>query len=379
MTRTIFDCYQVFKLFSPRVADRKQSREKVKAQSFLADEQNMTRKAGRLEAIERLLNGTLSEWNGFVRIPSCLFYEAVDINPPAIPDVSLYVPEDFRVRKIRDKSQTFALSTLAHFPDVLIEASEQPIVEVFAAGFLTGAYPLAGYRDPERRMAVLQRAISRNVGQLLENPSPERLAKGARYCGFLINALAKSPEAHGLISHLSRHDPYTVQHSIGTAINSVLLGIKFKMNQSEMKELALGGLLHDIGKVMVRSSIVQKPGPLDSWEWAEMQQHSEKGFGLISNSRQISDRTKLIVLEHHEDRMGTGYPKRKRPHETDFFSRVVSICDILNALTTDRTYSRALSTFEAFLYMKEKLGFKLDEAIVNELIIIYGGEFQDAA
>jgi putative nucleotidyltransferase with HDIG domain len=184
----------------------------------------------------------------------------------------------------------------------------------------------------------------------------------------------KDPKSYLHLSKLSDHDPYTLRHSVGTAVNSIILAKKLGvLDEKELVDVGMAGLLHDIGKVKVSKDIINKNGPLDELEWEEMRNHAEAGWEIVKDDPSLSERTKRAVREHHEDRNGTGYPQGLKQSETDLFSRIVCICDVFNALTTDRTYSKARTPFDAFQLMKEKIAHKIDDALFQELVKIYGG------
>ncbi|HUP57782.1 MAG TPA: HD domain-containing phosphohydrolase, partial [Bdellovibrionota bacterium] len=210
---------------------------------------------------------------------------------------------------------------------------------------------------------------------LFENPTKENITRSTKVVGSFVYLLMKEPQSYLLLSKLSSHDPYTLQHSVGASVATIILGKKIGMtNEKELLELGMAGLLHDIGKVKVKKEIINKNGPLDELEWEEMRQHSNEGYELVKGHPELSDRTKRAILEHHEDKTGTGYPRGLRASETDIFSRIVCICDIFNALTTDRTYSKARTPFDAFQLMREKLGHKIDQELFKHLVLIYGGK-----
>jgi len=185
----------------------------------------------------------------------------------------------------------------------------------------------------------------------------------------------KDPKAYLLLSKLSDHDPYTLRHSVGTSVHSIILAKKLGIaDEATLNEVGIAGLLHDIGKTQVKREIINKEGPLNELEWEEMRTHPMAGYNIIKDHPGLSDRVKRAVLEHHEDRDGTGYPNKVPLEQTNLFSRIVCISDIFNALTTDRSYSKAKTPFEAFQLMKDKLFKKYDEGLFQELVKIYGGQ-----
>ncbi len=229
--------------------------------------------------------------------------------------------------------------------------------------------------QPEQRMESIRRSAMLVVEDLFENPSQENITRSVKVVGSFVHILMKEPKAYLFLAKLSSHDPYTLQHSVGTAVHSIILGKKLGMtDEKELQELGLGGLLHDVGKVKVKKEIINKNGPLDELEWEEMRQHSLEGYEIVKDKTNISDLSKRAILEHHENPDGSGYPHNLKRADIHPYSRIVCICDVFNALTTSRSYSNARSPFDAFQFMREKLEHKVDENLFRELVLIYGGK-----
>ena len=108
-----------------------------------------------------------------------------------------------------------------------------------------------------------------------------------------------------------------------------------------------------------------------------MKQHSEFGYEIIKDSSHVTERAMRAVLEHHEDKAGTGYPGGKPWNSVDTHAKIVAISDVYNALTTTRSYSDARTPFEAFKLMRDKIMHKLDDELFMHLVRVYGGDFKD--
>jgi HD-GYP domain-containing protein (c-di-GMP phosphodiesterase class II) len=126
----------------------------------------------------------------------------------------------------------------------------------------------------------------------------------------------------------------------------------------------------------VKPEIINKPGPLDKAEWEEMRQHSLWGYEMLKDNRDISQRAKLGILHHHEEHSGGGYPHGLTENQISIFAKIVTIADIFNALTTDRTYSKAKTPFEAFKLIQSAMMHKVDRQLFAELVMIYGGKLE---
>jgi putative nucleotidyltransferase with HDIG domain len=227
-------------------------------------------------------------------------------------------------------------------------------------------------------MTALRAAAISVVDDLFENPTPENIHRSSKIVASFVHVLMKDPKAFLHLTKLSSHDPYTLQHSVGAAVNSIIIARKIGIkSEKDLGDVGLGGLLHDIGKVAVRKEIINKPGPLDELEWEEMRQHVVEGYALVKDNPQVSELTKRAILEHHEDKMKSGYPARLAWTNVHLFSKIVGTSDIFNALTTNRSYSLAKTAFDALALMKEKMSHKIDDEIYRAMVLIYAGKIDD--
>lgn len=311
---------------------------------------------------------------GFYELPTSLFVQKVDVNMAPLPPVAFYKIENGAPVLLRGENQPFSPLVLSQHDTVWIREADFAKIKGQAEGMLTNPKIGAGL-PPQKRVELLRRSAIMVCDELFQNPTPENISRSSKIVGSFVYLLMKEPQSYLLLAKLSSHDPYTLQHSVGTAVNTVILAKKIGVkDEKELLEAGMAGLLHDIGKVKVRKEVINKEGPLDEDEWEEMRQHSTAGFEMIKDHPELSDRTKRAVLEHHEDNNGTGYPKGVKSKDTDVYSRIVAISDVFNALTTNRSYSKARTPFDAFQFMHEKLGHKIDQELFRSLVLIYGGK-----
>jgi putative nucleotidyltransferase with HDIG domain len=133
-------------------------------------------------------------------------------------------------------------------------------------------------------------------------------------------------------------DEYTLRHSINVSIAATLMGKWVKYSESEIKILAVSALLHDIGKIMIPDYILNKPGKLSQYEFKFMKNHPKLGFELLLNSGIVDDTIRKAVLTHHERIDGKGYPFGIAGKNIGEVSRIISICDVYDAVTSKRVY-----------------------------------------
>lgn len=163
-------------------------------------------------------------------------------------------------------------------------------------------------------------------------------------------------------------DDYTFAHSVNVGVLSIITGINLGYNQTRIKELGIGALLHDIGKTKVPNEIIKKPGFLDYLEMEEMKRHTEYGHGILKFFPEIGYTSRFVVLAHHERCDGSGYPLGLKGEETHEFVKVVAVADVFDALTSDRIYRQRVGRQEAVDYITSMAGKLFDCDIVKAFI-----------
>ena len=128
--------------------------------------------------------------------------------------------------------------------------------------------------------------------------------------------------------------------------------------------MRIAGLVHDIGKIGVNESILNKPGTLDMQEWEAIKRHPEIGFRILSSSAEYNDLA-LAVLEHHERWDGTGYPRGLKGEQASLQARIIMIADSFDAMTSERSYKKPMSKDDAIAEIKRCSGTHYDPMLVN--------------
>ncbi len=147
------------------------------------------------------------------------------------------------------------------------------------------------------------------------------------------------------------------------------MGRILKFSSKEMDELSLLALLHDIGKVSIDPSILQKPGPLTADEWKEMKRHPEIGYRIVQSMPELAAVSKL-VLSHHERWDGLGYPHGLKGENIPLACRILAVADAFDAMTNNRVYRRAMTAREAMDELLKFAGTQFDTEIVKLFIRI---------
>ncbi|GAB7022081.1 HD-GYP domain-containing protein [Salidesulfovibrio brasiliensis] len=167
----------------------------------------------------------------------------------------------------------------------------------------------------------------------------------------IIETAARNPDALICLSKLSRYDSYTYAHSINVAAIAVVFGEYLELPKDELLMLGMAGMLHDLGKTAVPDRIINKKGRLTPREFEEVKKHPTYGRKILEKSGNIPQRIIQAVEEHHEKFNGSGYPSGLRKDDTGVFGRLLSLADVYDALTSDRSYKNAILPNKALAIM----------------------------
>ena len=178
-----------------------------------------------------------------------------------------------------------------------------------------------------------------------------------------------------LINAIEAKDSYTQGHTERVATLATEIGRRIGLPGSSISALRIGGILHDIGKIGISGSILNKAGPLTPEEWTIMQSHTELGFRIcLPLTRNLG--TALDIIRHHHEKLdGSSYPDGLSGSQIPIETRIMCVADIYDALTSDRPYRRALSRQEAIRILREDAeGGRIDGTVLEQLEAIIRAE-----
>jgi putative nucleotidyltransferase with HDIG domain len=163
-------------------------------------------------------------------------------------------------------------------------------------------------------------------------------------------------------------DGYTGEHSKSVVALAAEVGSALALDAARRRNLEFAALLHDVGKIAVPKSLINKPGRLDADEWTIVKTHTVEGQRMLDRVGGFMHEVGLIVRSHHERWDGTGYPDGLVGEAIPLEARIVSCCDSWNAMRTDRAYRAALPYATAVAEMKRGAGVQFDPRIVACLL-----------
>jgi HD-GYP domain-containing protein (c-di-GMP phosphodiesterase class II) len=174
-------------------------------------------------------------------------------------------------------------------------------------------------------------------------------------------------------------DAYTGEHCKGVVRLALDVAAEMGLDAHQRRCIEFGALLHDVGKLAVPKEIINKPGALDEREWSIIKLHTIEGQRLLERVGGIMCEVGVIVRSSHERWDGDGYPDGLRGAAIPLEARIVSACDAYNAMTTTRSYRRAMSPDEALAELRRNAGTQFDPAVVNALLRVLDPGAQERA
>lgn len=186
---------------------------------------------------------------------------------------------------------------------------------------------------------------------------------------FIHKFLASNRDALYQLLVIGDKHPYTLSHSLNVAMYGVTVGLALDLSTKELGDLLIGGILHDIGKLKISNNILNKTTSLNDKEFKAIQLHPIYGLRAVESLPYINNNIKDIILQHHEKLDGTGYPYGLKGNEINFLARIITICDMFDAIISKRAYHSSRTNFlGAKILLEEADACKLDRALVLHLL-----------
>lgn len=238
---------------------------------------------------------------------------------------------------------------------------------------------------PPPKLSVFEKELARaekvhkEVGDLVAD-FMERIANGQgidtklakQAVAECVNSILHSPDAFLWLNQLKNKDKYTAQHSLNVCALSIVLGRYLNFSTANLNNVGLCGMMHDMGKMLVPLDILNKPDKLAPDEMEIMRSHTSLGYELLKSSDQMYPGAIETAYSHHETLDGRGYPRKISQNGLSLFTRMVTIVDIYDAITSDRVYQKGRTHLEATNVLANLAGTQMDERLVIKFIECLG-------
>lgn len=216
------------------------------------------------------------------------------------------------------------------------------------------------------KQAVVSMFQEARMGKALQ------MGQAADLADEINQSIARNAGALLSLARLKNKDDYTYLHSVAVCALMIALGRQFGIEGDTLRELGVAGLLHDVGKMMIPDEVLNKPGRLSDEEFEIIRSHPVQGWEMLRASPGVSD-TALDVCRHHHERMdGTGYPDNLSGEALTLFARMGTVCDVYDAVTSDRCYKKGWTPGESIRKMVEWKDGHFDDRVFQAFVKTVG-------
>ncbi|MDA8381971.1 MAG: HD-GYP domain-containing protein [Betaproteobacteria bacterium] len=188
----------------------------------------------------------------------------------------------------------------------------------------------------------------------------------------IAQSVSRNPSAFLSLAKLKNKDDYTYLHSVAVCAFMMALGKQLGLEGETLRSAGLAGLLHDVGKMAIPDEVLNKPGRLTDAEFDLMKTHPRRGWEILGEAAQANDVALDVCLHHHERVDGTGYPDRQSGDALSLFARMGAVCDVYDALTSDRCYKKGWTPVETIRKMTEWRNGHFDQRVFHAFVKVVG-------
>ncbi len=223
------------------------------------------------------------------------------------------------------------------------------------------------------KSGVLYQVAENLMQELLDNPrSGQHIERTSAWVGNTVHHILENEDTFSSMFKIITHDYQIYTHSINTSVIGLLFGKYLSLKPEELNSLGMGLLLHDIGKTTVPLSIIKKRGKLTVNEFKEIKKHPKAGLDILDHSSYVDNLSLKVVMQHHENNDGTGYPYGIGGNDIHLLGHISRIVDAYDAMTTERHYAFAENPFAVLLEMKNKMLNCFDAELLRKFICFLG-------
>ena len=229
-------------------------------------------------------------------------------------------------------------------------------------------------RRLEQELEQAVKLCARSKQAVMEMFSDARMGQALQFeqAGELVEEISDSvlrhPNALISLARLKNADEYTYMHSVAVCALMIALARQLGLAEEQVREAGMAGLLHDIGKMMIPDDILNKPGKLTDSEFDTVRSHPLAGGKILMDSQQVSAMVLDVCLHHHEKVDGSGYPHRLKGDQISLFAKMGAVCDVYDAITSDRPYKNGWDPAESIRKMAEWCKGHFDEAVFKAFV-----------
>ncbi|MCE9968146.1 HD-GYP domain-containing protein [Aeromonas salmonicida] len=247
-----------------------------------------------------------------------------------------------------------------------------PAASSIASQRPTGSANGEGRELKIRRLYQEARELQGKFIRQLKAGEPIDITPLATVAEEMVDTMFTHGDAMLCLARIRAKDAYLMEHSMNVAILLANFGRYLALERSVLKELTLGGLLHDVGKIMTPDEVLNKPGKLTDEEFTVMRQHVVHSHDILSSTPGITATMLEVAANHHERLDGTGYPRHLKGDQLSLYTRMSGIVDVYDAVTADRVYKQGMQPTQAFRILLKGADHHFDRLLVTKFIKCMG-------
>ena len=247
----------------------------------------------------------------------------------------------------------------AELQQIAREDLQEPAKQEFAD------YPQAAELCSEAKQQVFRLFEQARMGKTIDTAGANRLV------GQIVDSVARNRCAMTSLVRMKSASEFTYMHSVAVCVLMIALARRLGLNAEETRSAGLAGLLHDLGKAAIPLDVLHKPGKLSDTEYRIVKRHPEEGSRIL-NECGINGAALDVCLNHHARIDGGGYPQRIQGNEISRYARMAAICDVYDAISSDRPYKQSWDPAECMRKMAEWTSGQLDPVIFHAFVKCIG-------
>lgn len=198
------------------------------------------------------------------------------------------------------------------------------------------------------------------------------IAEATELVDEINQSMERNPNALLSLARLKTANEYTYLHSVAVCMLMVALGRQLGLKGEELRQAGVAGLLHDVGKMAVPNEVLEKPGKLTDEEFSIMRSHPRRGWEILKSCYQVHESALDVCLHHHERIDGQGYPEKLTGDQLTLFARMGAVCDVYDAISSERCYKKAWSPSESIHKMASWKDGHFDETVFHAFVKTIG-------
>jgi HD-GYP domain-containing protein (c-di-GMP phosphodiesterase class II) len=214
----------------------------------------------------------------------------------------------------------------------------------------------------QSKQAVIAMFQEVRMGNAVDTGGARRLVED------ISDSVSRNPSALISMARIKTADDYTYMHSVAVCAMMVALGRQLGLDDAQTRSAGLAGLLHDLGKALMPPLILNKPGKLTVSEFGVIKSHPVEGHGLLLNVEKMDPVALDVCLHHHEKMDGSGYPKGLKGDEISLLAKMGAVCDVYDAITSNRPYKAGWDPAESLRKMAEWSKGHFDPAVFQAFV-----------